>query len=107
LLDEPSGHGRYVRDSAVQRLRAVVTSGSVVTNHLRLPGGRASAASRSDTTTYTLDYMYDEKGIVFAGVYSGTDATSGVRFMMSTTDHQDVRDLIDEFGDAFDECPAW
>jgi hypothetical protein len=45
--------------------------------------------------------MYDEKGIVFAGVYSGTDATSGVRFMMSTTDRQDVRDLIDASGATF------
>lgn len=103
-FDGPSGHGVYTYGSDGQRTRSVVTASQVTTTTNYDYQGDALlglTASASNGTTYTLDYMYDEKGIVFAGVYSGTDATEGVRFMMSTTDRQDVRDLIDEDGDAF------
>ena len=51
--------------------------------------------------TLQIDYMYDESGVVFAGVYAGSDATAGVRFEMSTTDRGDVRELMDASGNSF------
>ncbi|MDO8963247.1 MAG: hypothetical protein Q7W30_02015, partial [Coriobacteriia bacterium] len=57
---------------------SVTTSGSITTtttwtyDGLRLLG---LSAARSDATTYTLDYLYDERGVVFAGIYASSETT--------------------------------
>ena len=82
----------------------MVTSGSLTTTTTYDYQGQALlglSARRSDGATYTIDYMYDESGVVFAGVYAGSDATAGVRFEMSTTDRGDVRELMDASGNSF------
>ncbi|MDO8914969.1 MAG: RHS repeat-associated core domain-containing protein, partial [Coriobacteriia bacterium] len=102
-LTGPGGVSSFVYDASGQRTRSVITSGSVTTtttwtyDGLRLLG---LSAARSDATTYTLDYLYDERGVVFAGIYASSETTP-VPFLMVTTDRGDVRELIDTSGFAF------
>jgi RHS repeat-associated protein len=102
-VTSPGRSSIYVYDATGQRTRSVATSGSVTTtttwtyDGLRLLG---LAAQVSDATTYTLDYLYDERGVVFAGVYAATETTA-VPFLMVTTDRGDVRELLDENGAGF------
>jgi YD repeat-containing protein len=96
------GVSNYTYDARGQRIRSVVTSGSITTtttwtyDGLRLLG---LASEVSDGTTYTIDYLYDERGVVFAGVYAA--GIEVVPFQMATTDRGDVRELLDRCGFSF------
>ena len=102
-LTGPGGSSSFVYDASGQRTRSVTTSGSITTtttwtyDGLRLLG---LSAARSDATTYTLDYLYDERGVVFAGIYASSETTP-VPFLMVTTDRGDVRELLDTAGFGF------
>jgi RHS repeat-associated protein len=98
----PGGSASFVYDAAGQRTRSVVTTGGVATTTdftyegLRLLGTSATRGAAN----WSLDYLYDERGAVFAGVYASSESTT-VPFLMVTTDRGDVRELIDQGGAAF------
>ncbi|MHB9003555.1 MAG: hypothetical protein ACYC6C_05765, partial [Coriobacteriia bacterium] len=74
-------------DATGQRVRSVVTSGSVETTitwayeGIRLTG---LEGVRSDEATWALEYLYDEKGTVTGGIYSA-EGTSAA-FLVGATD---------------------
>jgi len=103
-MSGPNGSGAYVYDATGQRVQSVTTLGSITTTTTCDYDGSVLlglSATRSDDTTYSINYMYDEKGVVFAGVYRASDASSAVPFMMVTTDRGDVRELLDSAGNSF------
>ncbi|MDP2234308.1 MAG: hypothetical protein Q8K89_11775, partial [Actinomycetota bacterium] len=104
-LTTQSGAGwsaNHVYDATGQRTRSVVTSGSLQTattwayEGIRLTG---LDAVRSDTATWSLEYLYDEKGTITGGIYSAEDTSCA--FLVVATDRGDVRELLDANGDAF------
>lgn len=92
----------HVYDATGQRTRSVVTSGSTETTTtwahegIRLTG---LDAVRSDTATWSLEYLYDERGTITGGIYSAEDTSCA--FLVVATDRGDVRELLDANGDAF------
>ncbi|MDP2232995.1 MAG: RHS repeat-associated core domain-containing protein, partial [Actinomycetota bacterium] len=56
-------------------------------------------AARSDTATWSLEYLYDEKGTITGGIYSAEDTSCA--FLVVATDRGDVRELLDADGAAF------
>ncbi|PKQ29296.1 MAG: hypothetical protein CVT60_06145 [Actinobacteria bacterium HGW-Actinobacteria-10] len=104
-LTAQSGAGwsaNHVYDATGQRVRSVVTSGSVETTitwayeGIRLTG---LEGVRSDEATWALEYLYDEKGTVTGGIYSAEGTSTA--FLVVATDRGDVRELLDADGHAF------
>ncbi|MDP2232993.1 MAG: hypothetical protein Q8K89_05105, partial [Actinomycetota bacterium] len=92
----------HVYDATGQRTRSVVTSGSLQTTTtwayegIRLTG---LDAVRSDAATWSLEYLYDERGTISGGIYSAEDTSCA--FLVVATDRGDVRELLDANGAAF------
>ncbi|MDO9108269.1 MAG: RHS repeat-associated core domain-containing protein [Coriobacteriia bacterium] len=92
----------HVYDATGQRTRSVVTSGSLqTTTTWAYEGIRLTDldAVRSDTATWSLEYLYDERGTITGGIYSAEDTSCA--FLVVATDRGDVRELLDANGDAF------
>jgi hypothetical protein len=94
----------YTYDASGQRTKSDVTVGSseTVTNfsYDGLALMKLSATRGSDS--WRLDYLYDEEGVPYAGIYrSPSDSTSPTTFTMITNNHGDVLELLDANGDAF------
>lgn len=104
-LSGPGGAATYRYDADGRRLRSVVTSASVVTTTSWYYDGGGSLegffAQRSDGATYSVDYLRDERGVVFAGVYRSSTTTAPVPFLMVTTERGDVRELLTRTGQSF------
>jgi RHS repeat-associated protein len=56
--------------------------------------------SPTNLDTLHIDYLYDENGVPYAGVYDGS-SYSGLVFGMITSDRGDVVELVDANGNAF------
>lgn len=98
----PNWSTEHVYDATGQRTRSVVTSGSTeITTTWAYEGIRLTGldAVRSDTATWSLEYLYDEKGTITGGIYSAEDTSCA--FLVVATDRGDVRELLDANGDAF------
>lgn len=91
----PTASASYLYDAAGQRVRSVVTEGGLTTTTdylyegIRLLG---LSAERSDNATWSIDYLYDERGKPCGGVYASSDSAT-VPFLIVTTDRGDVRSL--------------
>ncbi len=93
----------HAYDPSGQRIRSVVREGSLVTTTTWHYDGIALSgldATRSDGTTFSLDYVRDEKGDLVIGIYADT-TTAPKPFLMVTTDRGDVRELLDYGRNAF------
>ena len=69
-----------------------------------------SLTATQGATSWRIDYLYDEEGSPFGGVYrSPATSTSPTSFSLVTTDRGDVVELCDGNGDAFAayRCDAW
>jgi RHS repeat-associated protein len=100
----PGVEASFAYDAAGQRVRSVVAQGSLTTTSTYAYEGLtllSYAAMRSDGATWTVDYLTDERGVVFAGVYASSDTSAAVPFLAVTTDRGDVRELVDTQGAAF------
>ena len=100
----PASTTTYTYDADGQRTRSLISSGGVTTatnwdySGVALQG---LAATSSAGASYTIDYTYDQDGMVYAGIYRDSAATSAVAFQMRTTDRGDVRELDDASGATF------
>jgi RHS repeat-associated protein len=97
--------GTYTYDAQGQRTKSVVTQGGLTTTTNFNYEGLALmslCASRSDSASWKITYLYDENGKPYAGVYRnpGT-STAPVFFGMVTTDRGDVVELLDAAGNPF------
>ena len=74
-------------------------------SHERLLSGAGEPminGSPTNRDTLQIDYLYDENGVPYAGVYrSPASSTSPVVFGMVTSDRGDVLELLDTNGNAF------
>jgi RHS repeat-associated protein len=93
----------YAYDASGQRQQSTVTVGSTTTTTTYVYDGltlNELSASRSDGANWLIDYVYDENGVPYAGVYDGS-SYSGLVFGMITSDRGDVVELVDANGNAF------
>jgi RHS repeat-associated protein len=94
----------YSYDASGQRTKSVVTVGAATTttdfayDRLTL----LKLTSTQSESTWRIDYLSDEEGVPYGGVYrSPADSTSPTYFAMITNDHGDVLELLDGAGNAF------
>jgi RHS repeat-associated protein len=91
----------YTYDAAGQRTKSTVTvSGTTTTTSFAYDGltlMTLSAAQGGDS--WRVDYLYDEEGTVWGGVYRTSSATT--YFSLITSDRGDVSELCDSDGNAF------
>jgi RHS repeat-associated protein len=60
------------------------------------------AATAAEHESWQIDYLYDEEGVPYGGVYrSPANSRSPLYFSMIATDRGDVVELLDRDGDAF------
>ncbi|MBE0475896.1 MAG: RHS repeat protein [Coriobacteriia bacterium] len=93
----------YAYDAQGQRISAVVTEGSLTTTLRYTYDGLSLLrldAARSDESTYSLTYFYDEAARPIAGIYEASDAAPTL-FYLITTDRGDVVELLDSNGAPF------
>ncbi len=95
----------YSYDAAGQRTRSVVTvAGVTTTTSWAYDEGLALMylAATQGSASWRIDYLYDEEGAVWGGVYrSPASSTSPIYFTLVTTDRGDVVELLDAKGSAF------
>jgi RHS repeat-associated protein len=94
----------YAYDASGQRVRSAVTRAGVTTTTTFVYDGLAllRLSATQNQTSWRIDYLYDEEGTVFGGVYrSPASSTSPTYFTMITNDHGDVLELLDANGVAF------
>jgi RHS repeat-associated protein len=94
----------YTYDAAGQRTKKEVTVAGVTTTTSFAYDGltlmKLSAAQGGDS--WRIDYLYDEEGAVWGGVYrSPAGSTSPVYFTLVTSDRGDVVELCDGDGNPF------
>jgi RHS repeat-associated protein len=94
----------YAYDASGQRAKSAATvSGTTTTTNFTYDGLtllRLSAVQGS--SSWRIDYLYDEEGAVYGGVYrSPATQASPTVFTMITNDHGDVLELLDANGAAF------
>jgi len=99
----------YAYDARGQRTQSQVTvsSDTTTTNYVYDEAGTLLSLSADENdgetdTTWSIDYLYDEEGVPYGGVYrSPTDTGSPVFFAVLTDQHGDVLELLDANGDPF------
>jgi RHS repeat-associated protein len=94
----------YAYNADGQRRQSVVTVGGVTTTTNWNYDGLTllSLSANNGTTSWRIDYLYDEDGTPYGGVYrSPANSTSPVPFTMITNNHGDVLELLDAAGNAF------
>jgi len=94
----------YTYDAAGQRVKKEVTVAGMTTTTTYGYDGltllRLSAVQGA--TSWRIDYLYDEEGALWGGVYrSPAGSTSPVYFTMITSDRGDVVELCDAAGNPF------
>jgi RHS repeat-associated protein len=96
------GTAAYTYDSQGQRTGSAVASGSLSTatryeyDEDRL---QSLTATRSDGATWSVDYAYDDGGVLLGGVYR--TRSDALWFVAETTGRGDVRELMTSDGRAF------
>ncbi len=93
----------FAYDATGQRVRSVTTQGSLTTTSTFTYDGlllQRTVSERSDGTTCSVSYLFDEENDPYAAVYESGEATPVV-FTVITTDRGDVRELLDEGGASF------
>jgi RHS repeat-associated protein len=101
---DTDSHGDYTYDACGQRTKSVVTVGSTTTTTSYDYDGLTllSLSATQGSTTWRVDYLYDEEGALYGGVYrSPATSTSPIYFTAVTNDHGDVHELCDADGHAF------
>jgi len=99
-----SSDASYAYDASGQRTKSVVTIGSTATTTSFTYDGLSllSLAATQGSSTWRLDYLYDEEGTPYGGVYRSPAASSSpTYFTMITSGHGDVVELLDASGAAF------
>jgi RHS repeat-associated protein len=94
----------YTYDAAGQRTKSTVTVGGVTTTTSFAYDGLTllKLSAVQGASTWRIDYLYDEEGVPWGGVYrSPATSTSPVYFSLVTSDRGDVAELCDADGDAF------
>jgi RHS repeat-associated protein len=96
--------GSYSYDASGQRTKSVVTVGATTTTTTFDYDGLTllSLSATQGSTAWRVDYLYDEEGALYGGVYrSPATSASAVYFTAVTNDHGDVLELCDADGAAF------
>ena len=94
----------YTYDAAGQRTKSAVTvSGTTTTTNWVYDGlTLMSLSATQGSSSWRVDYLYDEDGAPYGGVYrSPATSTSPTYFAMITNDRGDVVELLDANGNAF------
>jgi len=94
----------YTYDAAGQRTRSVVTVNATTTTTLFAYEGLTlmSLSATQGATSWRIDYLYDEEGTPWGGVYrSSASSTNPTYFTLVTSDRGDVVCLCDSDGAAF------
>jgi RHS repeat-associated protein len=98
-------HAIYSYDATGQRTKSVVIDASLATNTIYAYDGitlLSLSASRSDGQSWRIDYLHDEEGTPYGGVYrSPSNASAPIYFTMMATDRGDIVELLDRGGTAF------
>jgi RHS repeat-associated protein len=101
---DASTTANYTYDASGQRAKSVVTVGGTqtTTNFDYQDLTLFSLSATQGSTTWRIDYLYDEEGALYGGVYrSPATSTSPTYFTAVTNDHGDVLELCDADGVAF------
>ena len=91
-------------DASGRRTKSVVTVGGTQTTTSYDYDGLTllSLSATQGATTWRIDYLYDEEGALYGGVYRSPAASaSPTHFTAVTDDHGDVLELCDADGAAF------
>jgi RHS repeat-associated protein len=94
----------YSYDAAGQRTKSTVTvAGTTTTTNFSYDGlTLLKLAATQGSSSWRIDYLYDEDGTPYGGVYrSPSNSTSPTYFTMITNGHGDVLELLDANGNAF------
>ena len=94
----------YAYDASGQRTRSTVSVGSTTTTTNFTYDGLTllSLAATQGSDSWRIDYLYDEEGAVYGGVYrSPSTSASPTVFSVITNDHGDILELLDANGAAF------
>jgi len=94
----------YAYDASGRRTKSVVTVGGTQTTTSYDYDGLTllSLSATQGATTWRIDYLYDEEGALYGGVYRSPAASaSPTHFTAVTDDHGDVLELCDADGAAF------
>lgn len=94
----------YAYDASGQRARSVVTVGGTQTTTSYDYDGLTllSLSATQGAASWRIDYLYDEEGTLYGGVYrSPATSTGPTYFTAVTNDHGDVLELCDADGAAF------
>jgi len=94
----------YAYDGGGQRIRSEITQGTTTTTTTYLYEGLSlrSLSAIQGETSWRIDYLYDEEGVPYAGIYrSPASSVSPVLFALIASERGDVLELLDSNGDAF------
>jgi RHS repeat-associated protein len=94
----------YAYDASGQRTKSTVAvSGTTTTTNFTYDGlDLLSLSATQGSATWRIDYLYDEEGVLYGGVYrSPATSSSPTSFNVITNDHGDVLELLDANGAAF------
>jgi RHS repeat-associated protein len=94
----------YTYDDFGQRTKSVVTIGSSTTstNYICSGSELMSLVATQGSSTWRVDYLRDEEGTPYGGVYlSPSTSTSPTYFTLVTSDRGDLVELCDADGNAF------
>ena len=104
----------YSYDAAGQRTKSVVNVRGTVTTTNWVYEGKTllSLTATQGSSSWRIDYLYDENGVPYGGVYrSPATSTSPTYFTMVTDDRGDVVELLDAAGNPFAayhyDCWGW
>lgn len=94
----------YAYDSSGQRNKSTVTiAGTTTTTTYDYEDlALISLSGVQGATSWRIDYLYDEEGVPYGGVYrSPSGGSNPTYFTMITNDHGDVLELLDSNGSPF------
>ena len=102
----------YTYDGSGQRTKSVVTVGATQTTTLFAYDGLTllSLSAVQGSISWRIDYLYDEEGTPWGGVYrSPASSTNPTYFTIVTSDRGDAVELCDADGNPFAayRCDAW
>ena len=94
----------YTYDASGQRTKSVVTVGGTQTTTTYDYDGLTllSLSATQGAASWRIDYLYDEEGALYGGVYRSPATSTGPTYFTAVTDdHGDVLELCDADGAAF------